>query len=165
MDEDAKLAQRLQDEENTRVTQNSRGASDDYYNSQSSPGMGSSPASNYNQQQTAQDVGKSKGLMGKLMGKLGGGSSGGQGSYGRPQQGYGSGYPQQGYPQQSYGGGYPPQQGYGQQGYGGGYSQQQQPYYPQQQAAPAKSGGIGTLGAGALGVGGEKEERWRRRVC
>ncbi|MCJ1478309.1 hypothetical protein MMC13_006986 [Lambiella insularis] len=151
VDEDAKLAQRLQDEENARVSQATRGASDDYYKGSSLPGMTTGSTPSYNQPQPAQVDGKSRGLMGKLMGKFGGGSSGGQTSYARP-QGYGTGYPQQGYGQQGYGGGYPPQQGYGQPAYGSGYAPQ--PYYAQQQAAPAKSQGIGALGAGALGVGG-----------
>ena len=101
-----------------------------------------------------------RGLFSKLMGKTGGSSSGGYGSnqYRPQQQQYGDGYPQQqayppqGYGQPAYG---PPaygQPGYGPgPGYGGGYPPQQQ-YY--QQAPPKKSGGIGTMGGAALGLGG-----------
>jgi hypothetical protein len=98
-----------------------------------------------------------RGLLSKLMGKTSGSSSGGYGSnqYRPPQQQYGGaayppqqqygGYPQQqAYPPQGYGQpGYGPGPGYG-GGYGGGYAQQ----------PPKKSGGIGTMGGAALGLGG-----------
>ncbi|MCJ1432108.1 hypothetical protein MMC27_001464 [Xylographa pallens] len=156
VDEDAKLAQKLQDEENARAAQTNRGASSSYYGQQTSPGSTSSPPANYSQQ-PLQDEGKSRGLMGKLMGKLGGGSSSSQPAYGRPQQAYGQpAYGQPGYGQPAYGqqGYQQPAYGYGPQpGYQGYPPQQQYGYGPQQAAAPQKSG-IGAMGGAALGLGG-----------
>jgi hypothetical protein len=166
VDEDAKLAARLQAEEEERAKNSStRGnAMQDYANTPLPNQYGSqSPQPSYGQQQqydTTGDKGaKKKGFLGKLLGaagaaKMGSSSHGGgysqQPNYGQQQQYGGGGYgQQQGYPPQGYGGGYP-QQGYGQQGGygGGGYGQQQQ--YGQ----PRKSGGLGTAGGAALGVGG-----------
>ncbi|MCJ1397936.1 hypothetical protein MMC11_001132 [Xylographa trunciseda] len=158
IDEDAKLAQKLQDEENARAAQSTRGASDSYYGQPTSPGAKTSPPASYNQQ-PSQDEGKSRGLMGKLMGKFGGGSSSSQPAYGRPQQGYGQqAYGQPGYGQPAYG-----QQGYQQQGYGygpqpgyQGYPPQPQYGYgpPQQAAAAPQKSGMGAMGGAALGLGG-----------
>ena len=157
VDEDAKLAQKLQDEENARAAQSSRGASDSYYGQQTSLGSTSSPQTTY-VQQPPQDAGKSRGLMGKLMGKLGGGSSSTPQGYGRPQQAYGQqAYGQPGYGQPAYGqqGYQQPSYGYGPQpGYQGYPPQQQYGYGQQQAAAPQKSGGMGALGGAALGLGG-----------
>ncbi|MCJ1387222.1 hypothetical protein MMC18_000062 [Xylographa bjoerkii] len=158
VDADAKLAQKLQDEENARAAQSTRGASDSYYGQQTSPGRTASPPANY-AQQAPQDDGKSRGLMGKLMGKLGGGSSSSQPAYGRPQQGYGQqAYGQPGYGQPAYGqqGYQQPAYGYGPQpGYQGYPPQQQYGYGPPQQAAAApQKHGMGALGGAALGLGG-----------
>ena len=95
------------------------------------------------------------------MGKTSGSSSGGYGGNQYPQQHYGGGYPQQqAYPPQGQGYGQPAygQPAYGQPAYGGGpgyggYPPQQQQYYQQQQR-PQKSGGLGTMGGAALGLGG-----------
>ncbi|OGE51435.1 hypothetical protein PENARI_c013G08196 [Penicillium arizonense] len=157
IDEDARLAAKLQAEEDARGgTRGARapGASTDYYNDQSQPqstgpsGYAPGPSSQSPMPEPEQKRSKG-GFLSKLMGKSS--SSRPQ----RPQQqyasysqrppqlgGYYGGYPQQqpgyGYPQQGYGG-YPPQGG-------GGYYQQQPPR--------KQGGGMGTAGAAALGVGG-----------
>ncbi|KAI9742460.1 MAG: hypothetical protein M1818_003994 [Claussenomyces sp. TS43310] len=153
VDEDARLAAKLQAEEDARSR--SRGANADYASTPvPQTGYGSPQPDLPSREQ------KKGGLFSKLLGKSS--SSHQQAPY--PQQQYGGGYP----PQQGYGG-YPPQQGYGgnppQQGYGGypqqGYGgyPQQQGYggggYQQQQQQPQKSsGGIGAMGGAALGLGG-----------
>ena len=169
VDDDAKLAARLQAEEEARVKAGGnadRGAADSYYQTggnnqsygappQSSPygqqggispygGGASGPTSPpYDQNQQPQGGDGKRGLLGKLLGKAS--KPHGGGGYG--QQGYPpQGYPQhqQGYPQQGYG-------GYPQQGYGG--YPPQQPMYAQQ--PPKKSGGgLGMAGGAALGLGG-----------
>lgn len=173
--EDAKLAARLQAEEDARAksaSPGSRGASADYYSNQAAQSQSPQPAygqsqSPYGQSQSPaadQGEGGQRGLLGKIFGKgrnnnnnnygPGGGyppqqGYGPQGGYGPPQGGYG-GYPPQGnyggYPPPGYGG-YPPQGGYG---YGPpppqGYYQQDQPQ--------RKHGGLGGMGGAALGLGG-----------
>ncbi|KAI0154359.1 hypothetical protein GGR57DRAFT_466827 [Xylariaceae sp. FL1272] len=172
-DADARLARQLQAEEDARARGGSRGAADSYMNS--SPRPSSASGSSYPEQLPARDQSGSRGLLGKIFGgssknKQHGYSGGGgfpgqshlhhqQGHYGGPpppqQQYYGGGPPPGqyggGYGQQPYGGQYggPPQQGYyggGGGGYGGGYGG-----YQQQQ--PKRSGGLGTAGGAALGVG------------
>lgn len=146
LESDAALAARLQAEEDARASSSSRNAQQDYQNT---------PLPPQDQQDLPPREEKSKGLFGKLFGgktggsssrpygnqpQYGGGGYGGQPQYGQPQQQY---YPQQQYPPpQQYPQQYP-QQGYG-GGYGGGYAQQ----------PPKKSGGIGTMGGAALGLGG-----------
>lgn len=160
--DDAKLAQKLQDEENARSGQADRGASDSYYSQSFTGGAVGNPqisGSNYNQAQPQQDDsgGQKRGLMGKLMGKFGGHSNPSQ------QQGYGpQSHPPQYGGQPAYGAGYgpagqygmPPQQGYGYggpppAGYGGGYGG-----YSQQAAPARQTGGLGAMGGAALGLGG-----------
>lgn len=155
---DAALAARLQAEENARVSR-SRDAQSEY---QSTPMPNS-----YDQPLPPREQKSKGGILGKLFGsktsgqpQYGGGSSyGQQGGYQQGGGGYGgeyrpqpAPYPPQGYQQQQSYGGYPPQgggygggYGGGGGGYGGGYGQQ---------AAPAKSGGMGALGGAALGLGG-----------
>ncbi|EME86864.1 uncharacterized protein MYCFIDRAFT_71596 [Pseudocercospora fijiensis CIRAD86] len=154
--EDERLARQLQQEEDARAQQSSRGASDSYYqggaaNQQSnygSPYGVQSPAPG----QEGDRGSKSKGgLFGKLKDKLGAAPP----SSSRPgyaqqygQQQYGGGYAQQGH------GGYPPPQQYGgypQQGYGG--YPPQGGYYGGQQAPRRGGGGMGAMGGAALGVG------------
>jgi len=140
LESDAALAARLQAEEDARASSSSRNAQQDYQNT---------PLPPQEQQGLPLREERSKGLFGKLFGGKTGGSSSrpygnqpqyGQPQYGQPQQPY---YPQQQYPPpQQYPQQYP-QQGYG-GGYGGGYAQQ----------PPKKSGGIGTMGGAALGLGG-----------
>ncbi|KAH6885930.1 hypothetical protein B0T10DRAFT_462175 [Thelonectria olida] len=158
-DEDARLAAKLQAEEDSRA----RGSGS---SPAIPPGYGSpSPGqSSYPNELPPRERGKSGGgFLGKLLGKgkqmAAGGSHGGGGHYGSgqnyqqqqyypQQQGYGQGPPMGGYyGQQQYG-----QQQYGQPHYGGGgYGYQQQGYYGQQ--PPKKSGGMGMAGGAALGVG------------
>ena len=163
IDDDARLAAKLQAEEDARAggasgssnrDTGSSGAAGDYYNGPSGPqptgpGYAPSPSS----QGPAPEQKRSKGgFFSKLMGK-----SSGSSSRPPPQPQYAS-YPQQP-PHPGYHPGYspqPPQPGYGcpPGGYGGygGYPQQGG-YYPQQ--PPRKQGGgMGTAGAAALGVGG-----------
>lgn len=153
IDDDARLAAKLQAEEDARgISGGSRGptpgASADYYNEPSRPqstGAGYPPGPSSQSPMPEQKRSKG-GFLSKLMGKSSGSSS-------RPRPQYPS------YPQQQPGGYYggyqqpSPQPGYGypQQGYGGYPSQGG--YYAQQQP-PRKSGGMGTAGAAALGVGG-----------
>ncbi|RDA93785.1 hypothetical protein CP533_0231 [Ophiocordyceps camponoti-saundersi (nom. inval.)] len=160
-DDDAKLAAKLQAEEDARARYASPGAGAGSY---------SGPGAQYGQQdQYPQDLpprgDKAKGgILGKLFGK-GKASAGGGAGYGAGYGGY-SPQPQQqqGYyaPPMQYGGpaGQPPMAGYGppQQGYGyGGYSPQPG-YGPMQSQAPAKRPGMGgampmALAGGALGMG------------
>ncbi|KAJ6107912.1 hypothetical protein N7523_009235 [Penicillium sp. IBT 18751x] len=155
IDEDARLAAKLQAEEDARGgSGDSRGppagTAADYYSNPSQPpvaGAGYSPGPSSQSPMPEQKRSKG-GFLSKLMGKSSGSSS-------RPSQPQYASYPQQqpggyygGYSQQS-----APRPGYGypQQGYGG--YPPQGGYYPQQ-PPPRKSGGMGTAGAAALGVGG-----------
>lgn len=164
IDEDARLAARLQAEEDARVAgrptnSGDRGESDSYYGGGTAPsgvpggvpgGMSGQqpPYQSYDQQQLPPREKEKKGGLGGLLSKIGGKHSSGQphgyggGQYGgQPQYAQQGGYPPQGgyggYPQQS---GYPSHGGYG-SGYGGGHP-------------PKKAGGIGTAGGAALGLGG-----------
>ena len=158
---DEALARRLQAEEDARASGSaSRNAQQDYMNTPMPEGTGSQSSSPFQQELPPREQ-KSKGLLGKFFGKSSSSNNqyGGQQQYRPPQQpmynqggyspqpGYGQpaygqqgygGYPPQGYPQQGY-----PQPGYAQPGYGGGYQQR-----------PQKSGGLGTAGGAALGLGG-----------
>lgn len=148
LEEDAKLAAKLQAEEDARAQGTRGNAMNDYMNT-------SMP------QQSSQQLPpreEKRGLFSKLLGKdkanhqsqygqpQYGQPQYGQPAYGGPQPGYG-GYPPQGY------GGYPPQgyNAYPPQGYGGGY-----PPGNYAQAPPRKSGGggLGMAGGAALGLGG-----------
>lgn len=157
IDDDARLAAKLQAEEDARAGGGSRGtgtpgAAGDYYSGSSGPqsaGPGYAPSPSTQSPMPEQKRSKG-GFLSKLMGKSSGSSSR------PPQQPQYASYPQQ-QPQGAYYGGYgsqpPPQPGYGypQGGYGG--YPQQGGYYPQQ--PPRKQGGgMGTAGAAALGVGG-----------
>lgn len=167
MDEDARLAAKLQAEEDARGQQGTpsakdRGASDDYYsNIAQQPGpsyAGPSQSPMPPQEQKRSKGGFLSKLMGKGTSKL------------RPQQ-----YPPQGPPPSGAyygGGGYPPQFGHQpeyQVGYQPGYQLGYQPGYghgpgpgyggyPQggfsQRPSRRQGGGMGTAGAAALGVGG-----------
>lgn len=137
VDDDARLAARLQAEEDARAR--SRGANADYPTTSVPQTFGGSP-----QQELPPRDGK-RGLFSKLLGKS---NSSSQPQYQQqyhqqyPQQGYAGGYPQQGYA------GYPPQQAYNaypQQSYGG---------YASPAPAQQKSSGIGAMGGAALGLGG-----------
>lgn len=155
VESDARLAARLQAEENARSTgshaerQQQPGAATDYYQDST----GGSPAA-AQQSSLAPEAaerggrGRSRSFLSKLMGKAkpsSGGSSSpfGAGGYSRPPppppQSYG--YPPSGY----YGGYAQPQAGYGYSQYPmqGGYAQPQR-----------RQGGMGNAGAAALGVGG-----------
>ncbi|KJZ77087.1 hypothetical protein HIM_03408 [Hirsutella minnesotensis 3608] len=181
MDEDAKLAAKLQAEEDAKARTNpggpqppaGYGGPNSYqsqggnaYSQSPSPypqGNSSRPPEQFPQDLPARDKGKG-GLLGKLFGGKGkmpmGGSQGGysQGGYGgyspQPQQGYYQSPPPQqygGYPNQG-----PPMGGYGggygaPGGYQGGYGGQ--PGYAQQPQKKPGMGGMGMAGA-ALGVGG-----------
>lgn len=167
-DEDAKLAAKLQAEEDARARGGptppagyaAGGAADSY--AQGGAGQSQSPfPSDLPPRDDAR--GKDRGFLGKLFGK-GKNPQGGQGYGGYPQQQnyYQSPPPQQygGYPQGppmgQYGGGYG-QPGYGgyppQGGYGGGYGGYPQGGYQQQGRRPGGSGmGMGLAG-GALGLG------------
>ena len=174
VDEDAKLAARLQAEEDARASSSAgnRGANAEFFDPNANFAHGHGGSQQQQQQQTGSSFSqelpprdpKSKGVMGKLFGKMGGHSPtppqyahggppppGGYGYQGGPPQGGGYGYgppPQQGY-------GYGPPQGYGyaaQPGYAyAGPPPQQQQYM---QAPPAKSSGLSPFGGAALGVGG-----------
>ncbi|KAJ5820590.1 hypothetical protein N7474_006181 [Penicillium riverlandense] len=156
IDEDARLAAKLQAEEDARASgargSNTPGASSDYYNEPPQPlGSSAGPSSSQSPGPMPEQK-RSRGFLGKLMGKSSSSSSRPPppqpqyGSYGPPPQqgpppgGYYGGYPPQ--PQPGYG--YPPGPGYGYPPQGG--------YYPQQQ--PPRKSGMGTAGAAALGVGG-----------
>ncbi|OAA34959.1 WW/Rsp5/WWP domain protein [Metarhizium rileyi] len=170
-DEDAKLAAKLQAEEDARarggptppVGYGTGGAADSFSQGQA----GHSQASFPSELPPRQDArGKDRGFLGKLFGK-GKASQGGQANYGAgypqqqqnyyqspPPQQYG-GYPQQGPPMGAYGG------GYGQPGYGGYPPQGQYGGYPpggyQQQPGRRPGGGMSGMGmgmaGGALGLG------------
>lgn len=162
IDEDARLAAKLQAEEDARAGTRGtgggpgdRGASSDYYNNASRPQStgpgGYAAGSASHSPMPEQEQKRSKGgFLSKLMGK----SSSSRPP--RPQPQYAS-YSQQGPPPGAYygGGGYPPQHG-PQPGYGGGYGgyPQQGGYYQQQPPRRQGGGGMGTAGAAALGVGG-----------
>lgn len=161
IDEDARLAAKLQAEEDARAGTRGtgagpgdRGASSDYYNNASRPQStgpgGYAAGSASHSPMPEQEQKRSKGgFLSKLMGK----SSSSRPP--RPQPQYAS-YSQQGPPGGYYGGGgYPPQHG-PQPGYGGGYGgyPQQGGYYQQQPPRRQGGGGMGTAGAAALGVGG-----------
>ncbi|KAJ5794425.1 hypothetical protein N7457_001024 [Penicillium paradoxum] len=170
IDEDARLAAKLQAEEDARASTRAsgagtgdRGTSSDYYNDALQPpssglsGSAASPASHSPIPEQEQKRSKG-GFFSKLMGK----SSNSSSKPPRPQQQYAS-YAQQGPPPGPYysGGGYPaqpgPQPGYGYPGpgYGGGYGgYPQQGGYYQQRPPRRQGGGMGTAGAAALGVGG-----------
>lgn len=167
--EDAKLAAKLQAEEDAR----SRGSHSPYppqppqdmqnmqgmHNSSPQPGYGGSSGQGFPQDLPPRDRGKSGGgFLGKLLGKAKGAAGGHQ------QPGYGHSYPQQpqqyypqqpqygGYPQQGYGGGYAQPgyghpQGYGGYGHGPGYGG-----YPQMQ--PHRRGGGMGGGMGGMAMGG-----------
>lgn len=151
VDDDARLAARLQAEEDARAGRKSpaasRGAAAEFYNEAPQPQGGYPPSSSQSPAPPSlpQREQKSRGFLGKLFGQ----SSGSQAGYASsrpPQYGY-QGYPQGGYPG-GYGG-YPPQQpmGYGYPPQGG--------YYPPQQVPPPpRKSGLGTGAAAALGVGG-----------
>ncbi|KAI2698723.1 hypothetical protein CBS147332_8515 [Penicillium roqueforti] len=170
IDEDARLAAKLQAEEDARAGTRGtgaglgdRGASSDYYNDTSRPqstgpgGYAAVPASSHSPMPEQEQKRSKGGFLSKLMGK----SSSSSSRPPRPQQQYAS-YAQQGPPPGAYygGGGYPPQHGqpaYGPgPGYGGGYGgyPQQGGYYQQQPPRRQGGGGMGTAGAAALGVGG-----------
>ncbi|KAI2794271.1 hypothetical protein POX_a00863 [Penicillium oxalicum] len=180
LDEDARLAAKLQAEEDSRARSSSaagdRGTASDYYagtgagdssQGQVPPGYGGAGQGSSQSQSPMPEQKRSKGgFLSKLLGKASGSgsSSSSRPPFGQqyPSQQYG-GYPQQGPPQGPggghYGGGYPPQQpGYGgyppQMGYGGGYPPQAGGGYYQQQPPRRGGGGMGTAGAAALGVGG-----------
>lgn len=130
---DEEYARKLQAEEDARVQQSRAGAADSYYSSASSGSAGYPSVYGQNQQQQPQPLQQQQqrtsgggGLMGKIMGKIGGGGAGhsSSGFIGRPPQ------PQQQYQQ---------------------YYPQQQPMYAQQ---GRPSGGMGSGGKMALGVGG-----------
>lgn len=164
VNEDEKLARKLQEEEEARAGRQSGdvvGQANNYYHQpeqaggygqQSSAPYAQGGQSSYQETGPQQDrAGKAKGLIGKLLGKATGGSSSSS-SHGYPQQH--QGYPQQGYGQpQGYGGA---PGGY----YGGGYQQR-----PMGMPMGGMGGGImgggrrpgGGMGAGgamALGAGG-----------
>ena len=158
VDEDARLAAKLQAEEEADARSKpgsatgNRDAMQDYQNTPLPARYDDQPLP-----PRPQDRGAKGGFLGKLLGKASGGSShpppqaqqgygqqynagpayggAGYGGYPPPQQGYGYGPPQPGYG--------PPPGGY--YGGGGGYAQQ---------PPPKKSGGLGTMGGAALGLGG-----------
>ncbi|TAQ84913.1 hypothetical protein B7494_g6763 [Chlorociboria aeruginascens] len=137
IDDDAALAARLQAEEDARARaggSSSRNAQQDYQQT---------PMSQQYQGLPPREQKKSGGFLGKLLGKASGSShvqqpQYQQGGYGAPQPAYGYGQPQPAY---GYG---PPQPAYG-------YGPPQQAYAQQQ---PQRSGGLGTMGGAALGLGG-----------
>lgn len=162
MDEDARLAAKLQAEEDARGSRGVGGASDYYDNNAAQPQSNTPPYASQSQSQSPMPEKRSKGgFLSKLMGKASGSGSSSrpyqqqqqqqyypqqqQQQYGGGGGGYGGGYPQQG-PPMGYG-------GYPQQGYGG-YPQQGYGYQQQQQPQRRTGGGMGTAGAAALGVGG-----------
>lgn len=159
VESDARLAARLQAEENARSSTQSPaaaqpGAATDYYNetSQSQP-QGLSPGQSPGPQNTSRGTrDRSRSFLSKLIGK-----KTSSGSSSSSNAGYGYGYsrppppapPQQpyGYPPVGYHGGYSqPGYGYPQYPMGGGGG-----YYP---SRPQRHGGMGNAGAAALGVGG-----------
>ncbi|KAJ6085966.1 hypothetical protein N7486_010247 [Penicillium sp. IBT 16267x] len=153
IDDDARLAAKLQAEEDARASSGSRGpgtpgAAADFYNGQSASQSTSSYASGPVAGGLApEQKSRSRGFLSKLMGKSS--SSSRPPPQSQPQ--YAS-YPQQPPPNAGYYGRYPPQQapgyGYPAPGYGG--YPPQGGYYQQ----PQQKHGMGTAGAAALGVGG-----------
>lgn len=166
VDEDAKLAAKLQAEEDAKARGNPGGPLPPAGYGDANPYQQHQSPSPYSQEQYPQDLpardrGKAGGFLGKLFGKGKspmGGSQGGYGGYSsHPQQGQ-YGYPQQGPPMGGYGGGYGAPGGYGggygaPGAYGGGYGAQ--PGFGQQR--PGKKPGMGGMGmglaGGALGLG------------
>lgn len=173
LDDDAKLAAKLQAQENAggaRPAGDVRGASSDYYSQPGAPGQAGHASSHDQELPTRDQSGGKRGLLGKLLGKSSSHHSNqpaqsggyghpqyGQSQYGQPQYGQGGygqpGYGQQGYPPQ----GYPPQGGYGYPPPGAGYGGYPPPGglyggYPQQQGR--RPGGLGAGGGAALGLGG-----------
>lgn len=158
VESDARLAARLQAEENARTSTQSPaaaqpGAATDYYNDTSQPHpQGLSPGQSPAPQNTSRGTrDRSRSFLSKLIGKKTSGSSSSSNA------GYGYGYsrpppapPQQpayGYPPVGYQGGYSqPGYGYPQYPMGGGGG-----YYP---SRPQRQVGMGNAGAAALGVGG-----------
>ncbi|KNG45683.1 hypothetical protein TW65_07577 [Stemphylium lycopersici] len=147
MNEDEKLARRLQEEEQSRAG----GHSNDYYNhpGQSQPpqygGYGQPSPSPYPQEQhhdaqTQEKGSKSKGLLGKILGKATG-SSHSSSSHGYPQQQHGYGQPGYGH---AGGGGY----------YGGGYGRPVGGGMPMGGGMGGRRPGGGGMGGMALGAGG-----------
>ncbi|KAJ5813868.1 uncharacterized protein N7503_000618 [Penicillium pulvis] len=153
IDDDARLAAKLQAEEDARASSGSRGpgtpgAAADFYSGQNAPQSTGSYASEQIAGGSApEQKSRSRGFLSKLMGKSSSSSRPPQQS--RPQ--YAS-YPQQPPPNAGYGR-YPQQQapGYGYQAAGYGGYPSQGGYYQQQ---PQQKHGMGTAGAAALGVGG-----------
>ncbi|KAJ5238700.1 hypothetical protein N7468_003319 [Penicillium chermesinum] len=165
-DEDARLAAKLQAEENARVrggssSEKASGAAADYYSNSTRPEPTAHPGPSTG---SPAPEGK-RGFFSKLTGKSSSSTSrpppprppqAQYASYGQqPPGGYYGGPNYQQYPQQA-GPGYP----YPPQGYGGGYGgyPPQRPYSSYQQPPPRRQGGgmggMGTAGAAALGVGG-----------
>ena len=166
LDEDARYAKQLQDEEDARAkaagrpTSSDRGASDSYYQGGDQGGSyNQGQSQSYDQQQLPPREAAKKGGIGGFLSKLGGKHNqpqqsqyGQQGGYGQQSYGQQQGYGQQPYGQQQ-GYGAPQYGGYPQQGYGGGYGPPQQGYGGYQQAPPKKHG-LGAGGGAALGLGG-----------
>lgn len=176
-DEDARLAAKMQAEENARARSassnppgynNYSGGAADSYRQQSTSPYPPPQSSPYGTPQPQQQQGESRGLLGKLTSKIAGKSPGGfpgapgagsYGGYGPPQQQYGA--PPAPYGQApspyggapaAYGGGYAP-------GYGAPppapYGQPAYGYQqPQQQPAKKSGGGLGLAGGAALGLAG-----------
>ncbi|KAG5948736.1 hypothetical protein E4U53_006167 [Claviceps sorghi] len=172
-DEDAKLAAKLQAEEDAMARGGPAppagyGGAADSYAQAGHPGS-QPPPPPFPSDLPPRDESRGRsggGILGKLFGKgknqqqghasspsgSGSGSGYGYGAYSPqpPPQGYYSSPPPQqygGYPQQGYGG--YPQQGYAQPGYGGAYPQQQAPG-----KKPGMGGAMGMgLAGGALGLG------------
>ncbi|KAJ5105119.1 hypothetical protein NUU61_002466 [Penicillium alfredii] len=149
IDEDARLAAKLQAEEDARANTRDAGtpgAASDYYNKPSRPqstGAGAYAPGPSSQSPMPEQKRSKGGFLSKLMGKSSGSSA-------RPPQPQPQAQPP---PPGGYYGGYPPQPGYGYPGPGYGGYPAQGGYYPQQ--PPRKQGGgMGTAGAAALGVGG-----------
>ncbi|KAJ5655642.1 hypothetical protein N7507_007592 [Penicillium longicatenatum] len=152
IDDDARLAAKLQAEEDARASSGSRGpgtpgAAADFYNGQSaSQSTGSYASEPIGGGSAPEQKSRSRGFLSKLMGKSSSSSRPPQ-----PQPQYAS-YPQQPPPNAGYYGRYPQQQapgyGYPAPGYGG--YPPQGGYYQQ----PQQKHGMGTAGAAALGVGG-----------
>lgn len=151
VDEDARLAARLQAEEDARA-HGARGNAFQDYASTPLPHQISQP-------ELPPREGK-RGLFSKLLG--GKSNSHQQPQYGQPS--YGHGYQQQGHPSQGgyggyppsggYGGGYPPQGGYGGYPPQGGYGGYPPQGYAQQRPQKSGMGGLGMAGGAALGLGG-----------
>lgn len=166
--EDAKLARKLQAEEDAKARGSSSAAGGAAASYMAGGGSSSSPAPYPNQLPprpgSSNSAEKSRGLLGKIFGggknkisshQQGGAYPGGMG-YGQPAYGAPSPYGQPGYggypPQQPAYGGYPPPGagygGYPPQGAYGGYPPPQQAY-----GRPGRTGGggMGAMGGAALG--------------